>query len=60
MSWKKGHICIWISGESSKVVLIKVLLGFKSARLNEITKEISVTRKNKRHNAEPPDTPPLK
>ena len=45
MSWKKGHICIWISRESSKAVLIKVLLGFKSARLNEITKEISVTRK---------------
>jgi len=60
MSWKKRHICIWISRESSKAVLIKVLLGFKAMRLNEITKEISVTREKKRHSTEPQDTPPLK
>ena len=60
MSWKKRYLYIWISRESSKAILVKVLLGFKSMRMNEVTKEIRVTGEKKRHGTEPQDTPPLK
>ena len=42
------------------MALIKVLLGFKTTRLNEITKEVSVTREKKRYSTESQDTLPSK
>lgn len=48
MSREQLHVCVWISRERSRLIIINELLGLKTKRFNKITKEMSATREKKK------------